>query len=67
MVNMTVTALTSLYESNRLNREKKQVASEERERGEGHGDEIKRRDTLRQEMKSKAVTVERQKKQAMET
>lgn len=60
VVNITVVASTSLYEPYRLNREKKArglVRREEEERE--RGDEIKRGDILQQEIKSKAVTVER--------
>lgn len=60
VVNITVAASTSLYEPYRLNREKKArglVRREEEERE--RGDEIKRGDILQQEIKSKAVTVER--------
>ncbi len=61
---MTVAASTSLYEPYRLNREKKSKGpSEEGERREERerGDKIKRGDTLQQEMKNTAVTVERKK------
>lgn len=65
----TVAASTSLYEPYRLNGEKKArglVRKEEEERE--RGDEIKRGDILQQEIKNKAVTVERKggKKQALE-
>lgn len=57
---MTVAA--SLYEPYRLNREgekKSRGPSEEGGAEKGRGAEIKKGDTLQQEMKNKAVTVER--------